>query len=99
MARLLGVIGVLLFCAGLDLLWQSRNDLLYWLSSYLKIFRGTLKVPQASPRDAWAARKSLPPLPKTQPHRTVAMVLGVGLAFVGPLLIMVSLVILLYPKM
>lgn len=99
MAHLVGVIGFLLFCAGLDLLWQSRDDLLYWLSSYLKIFRSTLKTQKASPREVWIARKNLPPLPKTQPHRTLAMVLGVGLAFVGPLLIMVSLVIFLYPKM
>jgi hypothetical protein len=99
LATLIGVIGFLLSCAGMDLLWQSREDLLYWLSSYLKIFRSTLKTPQVSPREVWIARKNFPPLPKTQSHRTLAMVLGVGLAFVGPLLIIVSLVISLYPKM
>ena len=98
MANLIGVIGFLLFCAGVDLLWQSRNDLLFWLTSYLKIFRSTLKSPPSTAREAWRPHPAVK-LPKVQPHRTVAMVLGMGLAFVGPLLIMVSLVILLYPKL
>ena len=98
MANLIGVIGFLLFCAGVDLLWQSRNDLVFWLSSYLKIFRSTLKGSPASARDNWRHHTAAT-LPKVKPHRTVAMVLGVGLTFVGPVLMMVSLAILLYPKM
>lgn len=99
MAHLLGVIGFLLFCAGLDLLWQSRNDALFWLSSYLKIFRSTLRGAPDTGREVWMTPDAIAHLPKRKTRRTFAMVLGVSLAFVGPLLVIASLVILLYPKL
>lgn len=36
MPKLLGIVGALVMCAGLDLLWQARRELRFWLSTYLK---------------------------------------------------------------
>ena len=91
--RLLAIIGVLIFCAGLDLLWQSRREAAFWIASYMRVFRSILRD-QKSP---------MPPFePEAAPaksHKTVAMLLGMGLAVAGPVLIAVSLTLILYPKL
>lgn len=91
--HLLGIVGLLIFCAGLDLLWQSRREAAFWFASYMRVFRTILRE-QKSP---------LPPFdPEIGPpksRKTVAMLLGMGLAVAGPVLIAVSLTLILYPKL
>jgi hypothetical protein len=92
MARLLGLVGILVFLAGLDLLWQSRREVAFWFASYVKMFRSQLRAPGSRVR---------PFEPEVEPikhRRTLPMVLGMGLALVGPLLIAVSLTLLLFPS-
>jgi hypothetical protein len=91
--RLLAIVGVIIFCAGLDLLWQSRREAAFWFASYMHVFRSLLRE-QKSP--------ATPFTPETGPgrsHKTLAMLLGMGLALAGPLLIAVSLTLILYPKL
>lgn len=92
MARLLGVVGFLVFLAGLDLLWQSRREVAFWFASYMRMFRSQMRQP---------GMQSRPFEPEVEPikhRRTLPMVLGMGLAFVGPLLMAVSLTLLLFPN-
>jgi hypothetical protein len=90
MPKLIAVIGFLVMSAGLDLLWQSRWDIRYWLEALAKVFRAMLereKPPQIfPPKEASAKRR-----------RAVQVLLGMGFAFVlGPILLAVSLTLMLY---
>jgi hypothetical protein len=91
--RLLAVIGMLVFCAGVDLLWQSRREVAFWFASYMHVFRSLLRE-QKSTAPPFQAERGAP-----RSRKTVAMVLGMGLAVAGPLLMAVSLTLLLYPKL
>lgn len=93
MPHLLGIIGTLVFFAGLDLLWQCRRDLALWVSSYMRMFRRLMREPE-SPATPFSQSSDAP-----KPRRTLAMFLGVSLTLVGPLLIGVSLALMLYPKL
>lgn len=89
---LLAIVGVLIFCAGLDLLWQSRSEAAFWIASYMRVFRSILRGQESPmPFDPESA--------PTKSHKTVAMLLGMGLAVAGPVLIAVSLTLILYPKL
>jgi hypothetical protein len=82
---LLGLVGTLVVFAGIDLLWQSRRELAFWLVTWFKIFRTSLRQPGTPPLP-------LELRPKT-PERLhiLRMLLGMGLLFlVGPLLIVLS---------
>jgi hypothetical protein len=90
MARLLGLVGILVFLAGLDLLWQSRREVAFWFTSDMKMFRSKLRAPGSRVR---------PLEPKVEPikhQRRLPMVLGIGLALAGPVMIAVSLTLLLF---
>jgi hypothetical protein len=90
MARLLGLIGILVFLAGLDLLWQSRREVAFWFTSDMKMFRSKLRVPGLR-------RRPLEPQVEPIKHqRRLPMVLGMGLALAGPVMIAVSLTLLLF---
>jgi len=93
MPKLIAVIGFLVMSAGLDLLWQSRRDIRYWLEELAKVFRAMLqreKPPQIfAPKEASAKR-----------NRAVQVLLGMGFAFVlGPILLAVSLTLMLYSNL
>jgi hypothetical protein len=94
MPKLLGVIGLIVICAGVDLLWQSRSDIRFWLAAYGKVFREMLRQRDLS---------RLFPLGVAAGKRDGAMrvLLGLGFAFVlGPALIAVGVTLmLLYPKL
>ncbi len=78
MARLLGVVGILVFLAGLDLLWQSRREVAFWFTSDMKMFRSQMRAPGTRVR---------PFEPESEPikhRRTLPMVLGIGLARCRP---------------
>lgn len=85
MPKLIAVIGVLVMCAGLDLLWQSRGEIRYWLSAFGKFFQALMerrKPPQVIPsRESHEKRQS-----------AFRFMLGIGFALlVGPILLALSL--------
>ena len=93
MPKLIAVIGFLVMCAGLDLLWQSRSDIRYWLGALANVLRAMLRrqtPPQVfPPKEAFARRR-----------RAVQVLLGMGFAFVlGPILLAVSLTLMLYANL
>jgi len=47
--RLFGIIGLLVICAGLDLLWQSRHEIKFWMLAYLGFFRALLHNRESTP--------------------------------------------------
>ena len=49
MPKLLGIIGLLVICAGLDLLWQSRHEIKFWMLAYLAFFRAMLRNRESAP--------------------------------------------------
>jgi hypothetical protein len=91
--RLLGIVGLIVFCAGLDLLWQSRREVAFWFASYVHVFRSVLRE-QKSPLPPFTSEAA-----PRRSHKTLAMLLGMGLAVAGPVLIAVSLTLILYPKL
>jgi len=91
MPKLLGIIGVLVVCAGLDLLWQSRRELGFWSAAFLNVFRSALRQQGAPVRPLPAA------IAAGKHHGAVRVLLGAGFAFLlGPLLIAASLTLLLH---
>jgi hypothetical protein len=91
MPKLLGIIGALVICAGVDLLWQSRNEIKFWLAAYIKVFRSTLRLQQEPIRALPAA------VPAAKRKHAVRFLLGVGFAFLlGPMLIALSVTLMLY---
>jgi hypothetical protein len=83
--KLLGIIGVLVICAGLDLLWQTWDEIQFWVSAYVKMFRAILQNRDSAQRVFPSAEAS--------GHRRGAMrfLLGIAFAFVlGPALIVVG---------
>ncbi len=90
MAKLLGLVGVLVVCAGMHLLWQSRKEVAFWLAAYFRVFRALLRhperpVPRIASGDATSGRLG-----------TVRILLGMGLVFfLGPFLIALGLTLML----
>jgi hypothetical protein len=93
MPKLLGIVGILVVCAGLDLLWQSRAEISFWLAAYLKAFRSVLRQPGAPPRglpEAVVGEKR---------HGAVRFLVGMSFVFFfGPILIAIGITLMLLPK-
>jgi hypothetical protein len=83
---LFGIIGVLVTCAGLDLLWQTRTEIQFWMSAYIRMFRAMLKN-RDSAKSIFSSQDASPS------HRgAVRFLLGVAFAFVfGPALIVIGI--------
>lgn len=94
MPKLLGVIGLIVICAGIDLLWQSRREMWFWLAAYAKAFRAMLWRQDPARVFPW-------PETAAKRQRAVGVLLGMGLAFVlGPILIAVGVTLMiLYPNL
>jgi len=92
--KLLGIVGLLVICAGLDLLWQSRHEIKFWIAAYLKVFRALL-------RHQHEPFRSLPVAATAEKrHGALRVLLGMGFAFfLGPILIVLSVTLMLYPKL
>ena len=91
MAKLLGIIGILVVCAGLDLLWQTRHEIKFWLMAYVSVFCATLRQ-ENSPLQ----RIHGPAIAEKRRH-AVRFFLGMSFAFLlGPMLIAISLTLLFY---
>jgi hypothetical protein len=85
--ELLGLTGIILFFAGLHMLWQAREEFLFWLEEYFRLLR--LSVHRAS--DAQQIPVT-PALPRTKRKHTLRMVIGMLLAFIAaPVLLTVGL--------
>lgn len=94
MPKLLGIVGILIICAGFDLLWQSRREIKFWLAAYLKVFRAMLRQQdppfRSLPRAVSAEKR----------HGAVRVLLGMGFAFfLGPILIALGVTLMLYPRL
>lgn len=90
MPKLMSIIGFILICAGIDLLWQSRMDIRYWFSAYRSVLRELMRRRDVS-RLIFAARKR---------QGAAGVLLGMCLVFlVGPVLIVTGVALmLLLPK-
>ncbi len=93
MPKLLGIIGALVICAGLDLLWQSRHELRFWFSAYRNLLLALFRLGEPLrffPIKEVAQRR----------HSAVRFLLGMGFAFVlGPVLIALGVTLVLYTKL
>jgi hypothetical protein len=94
MVHLTGIIGFILFCAGLHQLWLARAEMLFWLRRFFELF--TLSLQQ---RDA--ARQA--PLEFAGHDRrggagALHVASGIGLLCCGSFLILLSLGLILLRK-
>jgi hypothetical protein len=90
MPKLIAIIGGLTICAGIDLLWQSRLQIRYWVETYLGFF-GALRRRQLSPRVAASGATFM------KRRGSVQVLLGLGFVlFLGPLLLVLGLSLVLY---
>jgi hypothetical protein len=84
--KLLSVIGFILMCAGIDLLWQSRMDIRYWFAAYRSVLRELLRRRDVS-RLISAAKKR---------QGAAAVLLGMSLVFlIGPVVILTGVALML----
>ena len=96
MPKLLAIIGALVICAGVDLLWQSRNEIKFWLAAYVNVFRSILRRQE----NTGAARVLPAAVPPAKRKHAFRFLLGVGFAFLlGPMLIAISVTLLLYTNL
>ncbi|MGA8223288.1 MAG: hypothetical protein WB780_16675 [Candidatus Acidiferrales bacterium] len=94
MPKLLGIIGLLVICAGLDLLWQSRHEIKFWVVAYVNVFRAMLRHQEsplkAIPEDVSAEKR----------QGALRVLLGMGFAFfLGPILLALGVTLLLFPHL
>ncbi|HTU35568.1 MAG TPA: hypothetical protein VMF66_17320 [Candidatus Acidoferrum sp.] len=96
MPKLLSVIGVLVVCAGLDLLWQSRRELRFWASTYFNVFRAMLRF--GEPERVVAIKAVAVTINEILRRQTAQQfLLGMGLALVlGPTLIAIGITLTFY---
>ena len=93
MPKLLGIVGILVVCAGLDLLWQSRSEISFWMAAYFNAFRSSLRQPGATPRHLPAA------VVGEKRRGAVRFLLGMSFVFFfGPILIAIGVTLMLLPK-
>jgi len=92
--KLLEIVGLLVICAGLDLLWQSRREIKFWIGAYVSVFRALLRHQEeplrALPSGVSAERK----------QGAVRVLLGMGFAFfLGPILIALGVTLMFFPHL
>lgn len=84
---LVGLVGMILFCAGLHQIWLARDEVLFWLSRFADLFRSSLgkeEHPAASAHSGAVIHRS-------PAYGTLQVVGGLGLMFLGSLLCLVAL--------
>lgn len=88
----LSLVGILVVCAGLHLLWLSRREIFYWMETWLKIFRASLRNSNR-PAEMKPERPGFSRSPSSREH-VLRMLLGLSLVLVvGPVLIFLGLVL------
>jgi hypothetical protein len=92
--KLLGIIGLLVICAGIDLLWQSRHEIKFWMVAYIAFFRALLYNRDSAPLlfpSKEAAHKR---------QRAVGLLLGISFAFLpGSLLTAIGITLIFFPHL
>jgi len=92
MPKLLGIVGALVICAGLDLLWQSRHEIRFWVEAYFSVFRAMIRQ-QEAPR-VFPSKEAV-----EKRRGAVRVLLGMGFAFfLGPLLLALGLTMMFLPR-
>ncbi len=91
MPKLVSIIGFIIMCAGIDLLWQSRMDIRYWFAAYRSVLRELWRRRDVT-RIVAAARRR---------QGAIGVLLGMCFVFlVGPMLILTGVALmLLFPKL
>jgi hypothetical protein len=93
MPKLLGIVGALVICAGLDLLWQCRHEIRFWISAYLKVFGAMLR--QEEPQRVFPSKEAA-----EKRQGAIRFLLGMGFTFLlGPSLIALSLTLMFYKNL
>ena len=83
--ELLGLTGIILFFAGLHMLWQAREEFLFWLEEYFRLLR-------LSVRGTVQQVPVTPPRIRMERKHTLRMVIGMLLAFIAaPMLLTLGL--------
>jgi len=92
MPKLIATVGCLVICAGLDLLWQSQQQIRYWWETYAQFVSSIWR--SRSPSRVLIAGSNF-----LRRQAALQVLLGLGFAFVlGPLLLVVRLTVLFYPN-
>ena len=93
MIEVVGLAGIILFFAGLHVLWQSREEVLYWLQTFLETFQNSLRTTGGLADTDAVADGPRPKLakPKTGQTHAMRMMSAFGLLLLGPLLVLLSL--------
>ena len=85
--ELLGLSGIILFLAGLHMLWQSREEFFFWMEEYFRLLRLSVRK-AADPQQPVLKPARLGPERK----HTLRMVLGMLLTFIAaPVLLTLGL--------
>lgn len=87
MSEIVVLVGILVFFAGLHVLWQARGDILYWVEQYLRIMRASLRVVMDPEHPPLLLKKE-----ELANRQTLRLVGGVGLVFLGQILVIAALV-------
>jgi hypothetical protein len=92
--KLFGIIGLLVICAGIDLLWQSRHEIEFWVVAYLAFFRSLLHNRESAP-PVFPAREAA-----QKRQGAVRFLLGVSFVFLlGPILIAIGITLIFFPHL
>lgn len=92
MPKLIATVGVLVMCAGIDLLWQSRLQIRYWVETYARLI-------SALWRRQFPARMLASGATFLRRQGALQVLLGLSFTLVlGPLLLVVSLTMMFYPQ-
>ncbi len=93
---ILGFVGILIFFAGLHVLWQARKEILYWLREFLRILRGEVVRRAGIGPDASTASSQRFPVasePRKRHNGTLRLLGGFGLVVLGQVLLLLDLVV------
>ncbi len=97
MMGVVGVVGILIFCAGAHLLWQARGEVLFWAWEFFRILRGEVTrrggLNAEARGDSATARSAASPAAAGR-RRALVLVGGFALMFLGPLLILLDVAFL-----
>jgi hypothetical protein len=94
MVRLTGIIGAILFCAGMHQLWLARAEVMFWLGRFVQLFTLSLRAREA----AGAAAAPAPELNRQNSAGTLHLVGGLGLICFGSLLVVVALALVVLER-
>jgi hypothetical protein len=93
MPKLFATVGALIICAGVDLLWQSRLQVEYWMETYAQFLSAMWR--RQLPANWSDSGTSVLPRPAS-----MQVLLGLGFALLlGPALLLVSLALVFYPQL